>query len=236
MTLFKERYRIESPRLSGKDYTDNGTYFVTICTRGGAHVFGEIQNGMMCLSELGTTIAKEWQHTEQLRYYVTLDRWVIMPNHMHAIMVIQRNPTIDSIQSAKRRTFMRILTNRPASVETRRRPDNHTVLVETRRRPDNHTVLVETRRRRVSTAPMHMHWKAHSLGSIINQFKTACTKRIRAMGYDDFAWQRQFYDHIVRNDESLFRIRYYIRNNPQRWKCEEMDKNPVKIPRRGIST
>ena len=198
MTLFKKRYRIESPRLPGKDYTDNGIYFVTICTRGGEHVFGEIQNGVMCLSETGTAIAEEWRRTEQLRYYVTLDRWVIMPNHMHAIIVMQRNPTIDFMLSANHRTYVRMINDPPVSVETRRR--------------------------RVS--PRHRHWKPHSLGSIINQFKTACTKRIHAMGYGDFSWQRQFYDHIIRNDESLFHIRHYIRDNPQKWGCEKMIKTP----------
>lgn len=56
-----------------------------------------------------------------------------------------------------------------------------------------------------------------SLGSIINQIKSICTKKIWKSGYVDFAWQSRFYDHIIRNDESLNKIREYIRINPQRW-------------------
>jgi REP element-mobilizing transposase RayT len=63
--------------------------------------------------------------------------------------------------------------------------------------------------------------KSDSLGTIIGQFKSACTRRIRADHANDFAWQSRFYDHIVRDDMDLHRIRDYIRDNPMKW---EMDK------------
>ena len=70
--------------------------------------------------------------------------------------------------------------------------------------------LVETPRRGVSTIRT---WKSGTLGAIINQFKSVCTKRIRKLGWVDFAWQARFYDHILRNENELENIRAYIAAN-----------------------
>jgi len=66
--------------------------------------------------------------------------------------------------------------------------------------------------------------KPGSLGAIINQFKSVCSKRIRAEGHD-FGWQARYYEQIVRDDKSLREIREYIVNNPLKW---ELDKNHPK--------
>ncbi len=82
---------------------------------------------------------------------------------------------------------------------------------ETTRRvvPEN---TIETTRRVVSTTI-----QPNSLGSIIGQYKSICTKRIRAINYPQFEWQTRYYDHIVRDEAELNRIRAYIRNNPGKW-------------------
>ncbi len=56
-----------------------------------------------------------------------------------------------------------------------------------------------------------------TLGLIMNQFKAACTKQIRETGYQDFAWQERFYDHIVRNEKDSERIQKYVFENPAAW-------------------
>jgi REP element-mobilizing transposase RayT len=63
--------------------------------------------------------------------------------------------------------------------------------------------------------------KHSSLGTIIGQFKSACTKRIRASGYKNFGWQSRFYDHIIRDELDLNRIRKYIQENPLKWALDE---------------
>jgi len=93
------------------------------------------------------------------------------------------------------------------------------------------TTGVETPRRGVSTdrrtAAASAAWKPNSLGSIMGQIKSVCTKRIWNAGHRDFAWQERFYDHIVRNERELERIRDYIANNPARW---ELDRdNPESV-------
>ena len=83
---------------------------------------------------------------------------------------------------------------------------------------------VETFRRNVSTDPNAptARLQPNPLGSIIGQFKSVCTKRIWAAGFRDFAWQTRFYDHIIRDEKSLHKIREYIINNVGRW---EQDRN-----------
>jgi putative transposase len=69
--------------------------------------------------------------------------------------------------------------------------------------------------------------KPNSLGSIIGQFKSICTKRIHKMGFDQFGWQPRFYDHIIRNESDLRRIRNYIQSNPMNWELDEYFRKKV---------
>ena len=60
------------------------------------------------------------------------------------------------------------------------------------------------------------YWKSNSIGSIINQFKRICTIKVKSCGLD-LSWQPRFYDHIIRSDNEIDRIRTYIKNNPNNW-------------------
>ena len=162
---FKSRYRIEPARLPSWDYASPGLYFVTICTKNNEEFFGEIVSEEMFLSDAGRIVSEEWMNTEIIRSNIRLDEWIVMPNHIHGIIVI--------MERMKR---------------------------------------VETPRRGVFTK-----WKPGTLGAIINQFKSISTKRIRCSETTAFAWQPRFYDHIIRNEKSLSRIRTYIQNNPMKW-------------------
>ena len=82
MTLYKDRYRAESARLNDWDYSAAGCYFVTICTRDRECWLGEVTDGVMALSSMGEIIAEEWQKTATIRGNITLDEWVVMPNHV----------------------------------------------------------------------------------------------------------------------------------------------------------
>jgi len=89
MTLFKDKYRVESARLHQWDYTAAAWYFVTICTRKLQCLLGEIVEGEMRLSRIGEIVAEEWQRTAQVRPGVQLDASCVMPNHLHGIIVIE---------------------------------------------------------------------------------------------------------------------------------------------------
>jgi putative transposase len=172
--LYKNRYRVQSTRLPGWDYTRNAYYFVTICTRDRATTLGHIEDGHVILSPAGEIASDEWQKTSNVRPDVRVDAYVVMPNHIHGILVIDRKQ-----ESSLGQPY-------------------------------------ETPHRGVSTSRL----APGSLGAIVGQFKSVCTKRIRAAGVTDFGWQPRFYDHIIRDEGSFDRIRQYIVDNPLKWESD----------------
>ena len=131
----------------------------------------------------------------QIRKNVTLDEWVVMPNHLHGIVVIH-----------EKETPQHETPHRGVSTEE---PD------------DCRDVPVA---RLSQTLPGRLC--KGSLGAIVGQFKSVCTKRIWAAGHD-FAWQSRFYDEIIRSEASLSTIREYIQNNPLKWESDK--NNPANI-------
>jgi putative transposase len=81
-----------SIRLKRHDYTSAGAYFVTVCTHRREHLFGEVRDGRMVLNEFGDAVWWEWHRTEHVRPEVELDAFVVMPNHVHGIVVINADP------------------------------------------------------------------------------------------------------------------------------------------------
>ena len=85
-----EKFQIKSARLENWDYGSNAAYFVTICTQDRIHYFGEITNGIMQLSEIGLLAKKYWLEIPEHFPFVELDEFVIMPNHVHGIIIINK--------------------------------------------------------------------------------------------------------------------------------------------------
>lgn len=180
--VFKNKYRIKSARLDKWDYSRDGYYFVTICTKNQKEYFGKIKGIIMNLSEIGKIVCDELLKTPVVRKNVLLDEWIVMPNHVHVIFEIKNK-----------------IIRRDAPVG------------------------------RLYDGGMNLgneKWKSQSLGAIVNQFKSVCTKRIRKAGFQEFAWHARFYDHIVRNRRSLQQIRKYIQQNSIKW--DEDENNPKK--------
>ena len=88
MTLYREQFRVESARLKNWDYRSPGWYFVTVCTAGKRLVFGDVANGEMIHSALGSNADAQLRAVPSHYKDVILDAFVVMPNHMHAILVI----------------------------------------------------------------------------------------------------------------------------------------------------
>ena len=89
---YKDKYRIPSARAAWHDY-DGGSYFITICTKYREHDFGEIEDGKMLLSEIGTHTQKCIEEITQHNPYAEIPLHVIMPNHLHLIVVIDYDKT-----------------------------------------------------------------------------------------------------------------------------------------------
>jgi len=167
--------RRRSIRLRNFDYSQAGAYFVTLCTAGRRLFFGEPavrQVADSCWTELPRHFPS-----------VSLDEWVIMPNHVHGIIMLEgcRGVQLNAPTTAP---FGKLSTSSPRS---------------------------------------------GTLSVIIRTYKAAVTTQARALGCREFGWQRNYYEHIVRDDDELVRIREYIRNNPLEWDSDE--DNPANIAR-----
>jgi REP element-mobilizing transposase RayT len=92
MTLYKNRYRIESTRLIHWDYSSPAWYFVTICTKDRACLLGTIDDGSLRLSRAGRIVAEEWPRTKSVWPGVGFDQFVVMPNHVHGIVILKDAP------------------------------------------------------------------------------------------------------------------------------------------------
>lgn len=88
-TRFRNRYLIASTRLQNYDYSSNGYYFITICTKNREHYFGEITNDKIQLSKIGKIVQKYWLEIPKHFPFVKLNEFVVMPNHVHGILIIE---------------------------------------------------------------------------------------------------------------------------------------------------
>ncbi len=89
--LYRNKYRRQSIRAAWWDYGRNAGYFITVCTQDRQHFFGEVANGIMCLSTVGKLAHRYWSEIPNHFPYARLDTWVIMPNHMHGILIIDKD-------------------------------------------------------------------------------------------------------------------------------------------------
>ncbi|WP_026082599.1 transposase [Mastigocladopsis repens] len=196
---FKGKYRIESTRLPNRNYAANGWYFVTICTCDRICFLGDVNAGQVQLSTIGEITQQFWTDIPNHFDDTYIDAYVIMPNHVHGIIVIDRatNIAIDHLRD----------------VETR-----HPIDVETRHGASLQRGCTEPTDEYNKFAPL----KRGSLSVIINAYKSSVTRWCHKNGHDHFGWQTRFYDHIIRADGSLDQIREYIFHNPAKW---ELDKN-----------
>ena len=208
-------HRNISRRCLGWDYSNPGWYFVTIRVRHSTLNLSNINQGVVCLSRIGKIIDEEWKITPEIRRgKVAIDQYVIMPDHMHGILIIE-----DSIPVATPR--------RGVTTQWHNRPE-YTIPVGAPRRgiePIGTAPVGAPRRGAPTGGNAKMNWTPGCLGAIICQFKSKCTKRIRAEGFGDFSWQPRYYDRIIRSEKALFQIRSYIINNPYRWDARETERN-----------
>lgn len=95
MTLFQNKYRAETHRLAGYDYGYSGMYFVTMCTQDRAHYFGEIVDGKFIPSKIGQIAIDYWTDIPNHYPFVDFEAFVVMPDHMHGILLFDRPDKID---------------------------------------------------------------------------------------------------------------------------------------------
>ncbi len=181
--------RRRSIRLTGYDYSAPGAFFVTLCADRRRCLFGKVDADGVALNALGRIAAQEWLRSAAVREEIDLDAFVVMPNHVHGIVVIKHDIYGNNVGATGQSPLQQ--------------PDC----------PPRGPVC-------------------RSLASFIVGYKGAVTKRINALrGTPGLpAWQRNYYERILRNDDELNRARFYIEDNPARWADDRY--NPDRRPRR----
>ena len=192
---YQNKYRIQSARLQNWDYGSNAAYFITICTQNREHYFGEIENNKMQLSEIGKMANKYWFEIPEHFPFVKLDAFVVMPNHIHGIIVIDKPNNDENID-------VTVTATATAIVETQ----NFASLPPSPPLPPPPQ----------SPSKNKFGPQSKNLASIIRGYKIGVTKNAKKIN-PLWQWQARYYDHIIKNDMAYQNIKEYIINNPKKW-------------------
>jgi REP element-mobilizing transposase RayT len=157
-------------RLPRYDYASPGIYFVTMCTSNRRCLFGKVVESEMRLNISGNLVEACWYTLPDHYPHVLLDSFVVMPNHVHGLVVLTRDS--EGRQGGP------------------------------------------------------------GLSEVIRAFKAFSSRRVNAArgATGTVLWQRGFYDHVVRREESLERIRNYIITNPLRWHLDKENPANARLP------
>lgn len=160
-------------RLQDYDYSSAGYYFVTIVSYKRKHIFGEVVDGEMNLSQAGKIVEQTWQDIPKHFPNTNCNVFILMPNHIHGIINIIKDEIVGARHASP---LQRINGVKPQSV-----------------------------------------------GTIIGSFKSSVTKKLHQTKTITQAkiWQRNYYEHIIRDEQDYQKIFEYIENNPANWLVDE---------------
>lgn len=222
-----------SVRLPGYDYATPGAYFVTIVTQGRLYLFGSVVDDNMRLSASGHVALAGWQSLPDHFDGLVLDEVVVMPNHIHGVLWLgqatdQPATCVAEPRGAPGGGWAQHAA--PLHEAARTRDGAHSQpLPEAGRTRDgarSQPMPEAARTRDGAHSRMAPSLAAGSLGVVVRSYKAAVTRELRAAALvaEGAVWQRGYYEHVVRGEGSLDRIRRYISGNPSRWATD--DENP----------
>ena len=219
---FRNKYRIPSNRLRGWDYASSGHYYITIVTAGRNRIFGDIVNGEMVLNDLGQIVYDEFFKSFELREELFLGEFVLMPDHLHAIVILDKSKCTDDVAGADGD-----IVETDGNGETRGRGGMHGRW-ETHGRVETHG--------RASLQPQRQPQRQpKSISSFVAGFKSSTIKQIddwidsnnlpmAKFNKNNPLWQSNYHDHIIRNETEYQHISDYIVRNPIDWKEDTLNK------------
>jgi len=203
---FRNKYRIPSARAEWWDYGCNATYFITICTACREHYFGKIESETMHLSPIGTIANNLWYEIKKHANFVELGEFVVMPNHVHGILVLDKPAIIANA------TTIPVETRHALSLQPQ--PQYQQRKSQSQKNQPQPKTPGQNRFRNPGK---------NTISSIIGGYKSAVSKQAHHLGYE-FAWQSRFHDHIIQNDAEYKRVSEYIFNNPANWEIDILNK------------
>ncbi|MFC1780515.1 transposase [Patescibacteria group bacterium] len=196
------KYKLEKQyHLPNYDYTAPGWFFITICSSEFKCHLGRILNEKVYLSNVGEIIKNNLHRIPKHFKTIVLDEYIVMPNHLHCIIVITRRNLINQIPTGNAIEFESTFAQN-FSKPTKR-----------------------IWRSGIVNNPMEM--KNISLGKIIRWFKAKCCREIRKINRT-FKWQPRYHERIIRDYDELERTREYIKNNPLQWRFDRNNLNTNK--------
>jgi putative transposase len=208
------KHHRRSIRLKGYDYSAEGAYFITICTQHRACILGEIIDGMMQPTPAGRMLAHWWLELNQKFSAIQTDEFIVMPNHFHGILTIHQSVGVD----------LRVYPLQNVTLPSPPTDMNGGV-------GDDSPTLEEGEH-----VGSPLRGDGVPVGRMVQWFKTMTTNEyirgVKQQGWEPFdkrLWQRNYYEHIIRDQSALQYIRRYVRNNPKSWQTDQLHPdNPSK--------
>jgi putative transposase len=222
---YKNKYRIPSSRLIGWDYGLNSSYFVTICAQNRTCFFGDVINEQMVLNEIGILANDFWLQIPEKFPFAKLHNHVIMPNHLHGIVIIDKQDDADLqtrfIASPSSDANESTQTQTQTQTQSQTQSQETQLIASLQDDADVETRFIASLPDKpIGGITGNYNPMLHdNLSKIIRWYKGRTAFESRKINID-FAWQSRFHDHIIRNDESFQKISNYITNNPANW-CKD---------------
>ena len=182
-------YKRKTHRLANWDYGSDGVYFITICCFDKQSYLGTVCNKKVVLSEIGAISSSYWLEIPDHFPHVKLDEFIIMPNHVHGIIIL------DKTIALKRHEALQVQS------------DDSVV-------PFNGISPMQGPTKNINCFSQPIK---NSLSVILNQYKSSVKRWCNKNGFIKFQWQSRFYDQILHNENALEKVREYIHSNPENW-------------------
>ncbi|MBK7086724.1 MAG: hypothetical protein IPH53_19565 [Flavobacteriales bacterium] len=213
-------------RWQGYDYANVGAYYLTICTQDRLHLFGRIADGVVQPSPIGEWAQRCWDAIPEHMPHVGVGEFVVMPNHVHGIVVIRERVSDVRGDVGGGALDVGRVTTRPIRIQT---PDTNMSNV-----PGIHDAVYAPPHdpRARHDAPLRDPRKPPgiphgALGQIVASYKSAVTRmayRDGLLPHGTPVWQRNYWDRVIRDDGEYERIAKYIRDNPMNWKGDRFNQ------------
>ena len=234
-----------SIRLKGYDYAQAGLYFITICCQNRAHLFGEIINGQMILNDAGKIANNCWMEIPNHFPNAVLHEHIVMPNHIHGIIELKYDTVgAEKFPPDNVNVIDNDRSNNDDAVIDNDRSNNDDAVIDNDR-ANNDDAVIDNDRSNNDDAVIDNDWAnnddavidndrannhsplrspSKTIGSIVRGFKIGVTKRMRQNTDVYHVWQRNYYEHIIRKEQSYLSISEYIINNPTKWENDKFYK------------
>jgi len=214
MEKYKNKYRTKSHRMPNWDYSGNGIYFLTIVTQNRVCNLGKIDvntlgRAYMQLSDFGKIVEIELLKSFKIRDELFLDEYIIMPNHLHAIIVLDKSEIKNNNGDLIGSHVSHVETHGRASLQTTEQSNNQTGLQQPIKQ--NHPI-----RKPKSISSFFAGFKS-SVNSKIDDYIDKLNLNIPKFNKKNHFFQSNYYDHIIRNNDECNHIKSYIIENPQNW-------------------